>query len=229
MAGTLIEKIGREWRSRLKGFGFAPQGTGGRRGTYRTRKVGTLVQAVGVLVDEERRGGAFNVQLNINMNLPASEPSHDVVVLLADLSPTGVRIQEAWVHEGGLTTWSSSAEMELAWKAFEDHGVPWLDRYGQAADLISYFESEYQRLAEADSKNTGGGWIRGALTRLGLARGPMSPGYQQYLLWLSMLYGEEGNTVRAVELLDVYQKWVEERGMKGELERLTRHRALLTA
>jgi len=222
-----MKNIGREWRSRLKALGFAPQGTGGRRGTYGARGAGAIVQAVGVLVDEERREGAFNVQLNLNMGLPASEPPHDVVILSADLSRGDVRIQEPWVHEPGFATWWSHDEMEASWTAFEEHGVPWLDRYGLPESLIPHFESEYRRLDEVHSKGSRSSRVRRALARLGLGGPPTTPGYQQYLLWLSMLYEGEGKSQQAVELLDCYEQWAMKRGMKSEVERLARHRALL--
>ena len=223
-----METIGTAWRRRLKTLGFTPQGTGGRRGTYGARKVGPLSQAVAVLVDEGGRDGAFNVQLNLNMTLPASEPSHDVVVVLADLSSDGVRIEEPWAHEPGFATWWSSTETEQAWKAFEDYGVPWFDDFGRTEAVIAHFEGEYQRLDGEESRDAGG-WIRRTSIRLGLAQAPRQPPYEQYLLWLSMLYGAVGHTERAVELLDAYAEWVRGRGIVGEMERLTRHRALLTA
>ena len=224
----MTKTIGREWRSRLKALGFTPQGTGGRKGTYGAREVGAFVQAVGVLVDEKYRAGRFNVQLNVNMALPASEPPHDVVILLADLSRSDVRIQEPWVHEPGATTWWSREEMEQSWTAFEVHGVPWLERYGQPEHLIAYFEGECRRHDGSHSDARTGSPMRRVLTRLGLVPRPAPPAYQQYLLWLSMLYEELGETERAVELLNAYREWVEDCGMRSEIERLARHRALLT-
>jgi hypothetical protein len=186
-----------------------------------------VYQAVGVLVDQEHRQGAFNVQLNLNMALPASDPPHDVVILLADLSRSGVRVQEPWEHDPDFTTWWSADELEPAWRAFEEFGMPWLDHHRQPVHLISYFEDEYRRLEAAHPKSTAGSPLRRVMKRTGLSKRSVVPGYPQYLLWLSMLHQSQGNREKALDLLDSYREWAETRGLRREMERLVRHRALL--
>ena len=182
-----MASIGSEWRSRLKAHGYVPSGTGGRRGTYCIRDRGAITQAVGVLVDEEYREGSFNIQLNLNMVLRSSEPRHDVIVLLADLSPGPVRIQEPWDHGPDLVTWWKTGELEASWAAFESFGLLWLEKYGNVEELISYFENEYCRLSETYSKKARPSLAFRALDRLRLVSRQPAPPYQQYLLWLSML------------------------------------------
>ncbi len=217
--------IGAEWRARLKELGFVPQGTGGRKGTYGSRTVGPVRQAVGVLVDNVHRDGAFNVQLNVNMPLPHAD--HDVVILLADVSHEEIRIQEPGVHEPGFATWWTPDEIELAWRVFLQLAVPWLERHSRPEGLIAYFEQEYRRLEEARARASKPSIVTRTLRALGMIEKERASVHHQYLLWLSMLYEAQGRLDQALQRLDHYARDIEAKGVKAESERLVHHRESL--
>ena len=222
---TTVQRV---WRSRLIDEGFKPVSTGGRRGTYCIRKVGVITLGIGVLVDKEHRDGRFNVQLNINLPLPASQPPHDVVALLADLSHKRVRIQQTWEHVSDFETWWEKGDVESSWEAFQLFGLQWLENFGDLEQLIAYFEGEYLRYSAIHRKISDGGIINRALLRTGLRPRPVPPPYEDFLLWQAILYEQVPNKRKALDLLMSYEKLIKRRGVNQELERIARHKALLS-
>ena len=178
------------WQSELARLGFARLGTGGRKGTYLGRQAGPLQQAIGILVSDDRQG-AFNVQLNINMPLRCAEPPHDVVILEGDLTANGITIREPWVHDPVLTTWWQPEKIAEAWAAFRHRGLEWLDRYASLATLARHFETELERYRRARTRKPS--WLAVLGRRLGITDPPPRTREDGYLLWLSMLYEEQGD------------------------------------
>jgi hypothetical protein len=207
-------------------MGFRGRGTGGRKGTYLCRELGPLKQAVEVLVNEGR-DGAFTVHLNINMPLRCAEPPHDVILLEGDLSHSGVRVVEPWIHDPELITWWRPTDMGAAWAALTQRGLPWLEEFADPWRLVSFFESEYARHESAERRPA----RTSLLARLTGKRGPAPPtppgAHFQYLLWLSMLYEVQGRLDMARARLESYAAVITERRIVSERDRLERHRELL--
>ncbi len=215
------------WQSELARLGFLRLGTGGRKGTYLGRQVGSLEQAIGVLVSDDRQG-AFNVQLNINMPLRCAEPLHKVVILEGDLAADAVRVREPWVHDPAFSTWWLADKTTQAWAALRNAGLDWLERHSEVNTLVQYFEAEfdrYQRPLQPRKPSL----LAKLYRRLGVDNSPPKTAHYQYLLWLSMLYEILGDIPRARERLAAYSLEIQSRGIRSEKERLERHRQALEA
>ncbi len=216
-----------DWRFELGKLGFEALGTGGRKGTHLGRDVGPFHQGIGVVVADHREG-AFNVQLNINMDLPCAEPPHRVVVLTGDLAPDRVRVFEPWVHDPAHATWWPPDQLVAARDATARLGVDWLDRHSDAATLIHYFEEEYERHEAGQDAPGSEGWLRRLRRKVGGRPVPRSA-HHEYLLWLAMLYELRGSLEQARDRLDEYAVAIEARGLRTESARLERHRAHLAS
>ncbi len=214
-----------DWRRELGKLGFEALGTGGRKGTHLGREVGPFQQAIGVVVADHRQG-AFNVQLNVNMDLRCAEPPHRVVVLTGDLAPDGVRVFEPWTHDPAHATWWPPDQIIAAREAAVRLGVDWLDRHSDAGTLIRYFEEEHERHEAGQAALRSEGWLR--MLRLKASGRPVQrSAHDEYLLWLAMLYEVDGSLEQARDCLDQYAVAVEARGLRTESARLDRHRAHL--
>ena len=201
---------------------------GGRRGTYVARRSGALKQAIGVVVSDTR-GGAFNVQLSIDMPLRCAQPPHDVVLLLADIAADRIRIEELWVHDPKLQTWWASDQLDQVWAALVERGIPWLNRCADPSVLVDHFELEYRRLEELGVCGETVSWPVSLGRRLGLISSPPKTAHADYLLWLSQLYEELGEHRLAYERLHRYMTAHGARLSQEEKLRLERHRKALEA
>lgn len=216
------------WRAQLRKQGFKAMGTGGRKGTYLGRDAGPVKQAVGVLVSDAR-GGAFNVQLNINMPLRCAEPPYEVVILEADVGADEVRIVEWWVHDPRANTWWAPDQADAAWAMLNERGIPWLERFSDPRTLIEYFEREYRKHEDLRKRREAPPWPIALGRKLGLVGPPPRSAHREYLLWLSMLYEAQGALEFARERLEAYVSGRGYRASAEEEDRLARHRRALGA
>ncbi len=222
-AMTKIYQFLNSWRADLKGLGFIPRSTGGRRGLYLDRSIGFATQTVGVLINESR-GGAVNVQLTVDMPLPLAEPQHNVVILSGDVGRDRVTIIEPWVHDPGLITWWPPHEHNKAWAALSDRGLLWFRRFATGDALIKYFEAAFAR--HESSHTSQPSWFDRIMRR---SAREVAPAHHQYLLFLAMLYEIDGNNALAFERIAAYAEEMKRRGIKSELSRLERHMSEIRA
>lgn len=213
-------------RTDLRGRGFSPKATGGRRGIYMVRRSGPLGQAVGAMIGGNR-GGACNIQLHLTMPLRGADPPHEVIILNGDVAASGIRIEEAWRHDPAFPTWWPPSQMDAARHAVLNLGLPWLERFSDLRVLTEYFEAEFRKWEAEQLERPS--FLTSLLRWVGLRGRPARTGHHEYLLWLAMLYEERGLLDLARDRLEAYatETATAHRMSVHEEARLGRHRQAL--
>lgn len=190
------------WKAALRKAGFQAGGTGGRKGAYLSRTVGPRKQSVGVM-EHRHEPDRYNVQLNINAPLPHAETPFDVVILIGDLGRDG--IVTGHLH---YATWWGEEESVRAWQMMEDHGLPWLERYGSPENLIEFYETALRE---------------GLPPAPGFASATPVEAPKDYRLWLAMLYEEIGRREEACRHAMALYERTKAHCTRKELQRMERH------